>query len=228
MDHTSALKALSAIYARVPAKHYASVLARGEVERLQTGLEKLVALHHAKRPSDTPDAHFLKTTQAAEKLAGEFAAINDRLQGHIRSGLKGIDAAIVERVGLIPNEFAAEFRSIFRSLDQEGRVALLNELVDTADHAMLAAIVSAPAALVGIPQSMQERFRQAAIEKSAPDLIEAQSELLTALDAGLTAYATARDAVGSFSDPVQLKRIMAQEADAVAAQAGFEAAITKS
>jgi hypothetical protein len=196
------------------------------VARVSVGLDSLIALHATRNPTETEGTHGKRVADAATKLSGMIASSRERLHEITREGLAEIDARIGAKVKLVPDNYAAEIRAQFRTLDSSQRVALLAELVENNNGPVLAALVQPPRILTGLTDEMRQRYTEAIISKHAPEEAAARDATMAAFSNSLTALDTAMTGAKSFTDPAKLAAIERGEAAALEAAKVFSNAVT--
>jgi len=194
---------------------------KAEAERLQRGAEALDSVRRNRSPLDTKEAHTLKVAKAARKYEAEIEAARGRAHEIFGRGASEINGRIVEKVDLRPSAFAQEIRTAFRELDSQGKVKLINELVDGNRGPELAAIVDAPSVLTGISDQQRAMYRQAIISKHAADEVDEQEKLSEVFFASLDTAKAATGLVRRLVDPGELAHIEHVDAQAKEASAAF-------
>lgn len=216
---------VSKMYEKMPESYHGS--ARGihaEVQRLRDATGALVRMHTNANPLDSTAAHEKKVADSAKRLSGSVATANERIQEKLREGLRDIGARIDAKVNMKPNEFAAEIRSVFRSMTNTKQIELLGELVKENRGPELAAIIKAPSVLASISPEIQARFEDAMISTHAPQEFNEQSMLQEIFNDSLVVQDVAKETATAYIDPARLAQIERGEAAALAAADQFKAA----
>lgn len=196
-----------------------------EINRLSNGAAALEKLATTRNPMDTPAAHEKRVATAARKYGEEVKAAIGRMGSIVQGGLQDAEQRIAQKVNLVPDGFAAEIRSAFRSMNNGDRVKLLNELVAGNRGPELAAIVKAPSVLTGIDDTLKARYSQLIVSTHAPEESAEQARLTDALEAGIVSTRLGDQVVEAYLDPANLAAIEQGESTARDADAAFASAL---
>jgi len=185
-------------------------------------IDSLQTFAATKHPADTDATHAKKVFKAATKAKKTVKETAERARAMTAELAAQALRDIEVKVPLKPNEYAAEYRAMFRSLDQKSKISTLTELINTKDFALLGAVLNVPPMLAGITPEMQRDFKHHAYTKHAPDEY-AELTALTQLYSEQLDYERAADeAVQAYHDPATLAEIERQEEAARRAQVGFD------
>jgi hypothetical protein len=187
--------------------------------------EALHVLRTTRDPTQTDAAHAKRVQLAVAKFAKDTEAALVRMNKSWANGFENIDARIRAKTKLNPDPaYASEIRHLYRSMSSSERVKLLSELIEGGRGPELAAIISAPKSLTGLPDQQRRQYEAAFISRHAPDEIREQEALQEVFDAALVIEREARGFAAAHSDPRRLEEITRAEAAAAAAQARFDKA----
>ena len=205
--------------------HGATRRMHSEIVRLQNGAAALEKLAATRNPLDTSAAHEKRVATAGHKYSEEIKVSLQRLSGIVQVGAQDVELRIAQKVNLVPDGFAAEIRSAFRSMNTSERLKLLGELATDNRGSELAAIVKAPSILTGIDDALKEKYSQLIASTHAPDESQEYARLMDALEAGIVSTRLGDQVVEAYLDPASLASIESGESAARAADASFANAL---
>jgi len=208
-------KALEAIAERVKGDTPAIRKLQAEVNRLASSAGQLDTVHRNRSPLDTEAAHALKVAKLARQYGSRVTEALNRGLGEWAVSRAELEQRIVEKINLKPDpKFAAEIRSVFRTVDGTKRLEMLGQFVKENRGPELAAILEGPAFLTGISEEQKSAYRASMISTHAA----AEQEELEALDEAAEGFQIANRTASNFAkeltDPGRLAKI---ERDANAA-----------
>jgi len=120
-------------------------------------------------------ANAMDVTAAADRLRSAIASAKKNCDSIIEKYRADEASAQTQAARLIPNEFAAETRSVFRSLSADEKNRLLGDLIAAQDGPTLAALLDAPPMLSGLSSEQSAQYRQSYLDAVAPRDTEAAS-----------------------------------------------------
>jgi len=105
---------------------------------------------------------------AQEKLKITVDTMRDLLRSSITQFRENVKDEQLKSANLMTNEYAAEIRSIYRSLDDAGKAKMLADAFTQHDGATAAALISVPAVLTGINPDRVALLRQQFLDLVTP------------------------------------------------------------
>ncbi|RFC35892.1 MAG: hypothetical protein DID92_2727743813 [Candidatus Nitrotoga sp. SPKER] len=105
---------------------------------------------------------------AQEKLKVTVSAVRDLFCSKITQFRENVKAEQLKSANLVPNEYAAEIRLIYRSLDDAGKTKILADAFTQHDGATMAALISVPPVLTGISPDRIALLHQQFLDLVAP------------------------------------------------------------
>lgn len=105
---------------------------------------------------------------AQDDLKATVDAARDLLRSSIIQFRENVKAEQLKSANLVPNEYAAEIRLIYRSLDDAGKAKMLTDAFTQHDEATVAALIGVPAVLTGISPDRVALLRQQFLDQVAP------------------------------------------------------------
>lgn len=195
---------------------------RGLVSKLSSRAHALKQLAETRDPTRTPEAHEKRVAQAAKELERDIERVTDQANEHHRRAHLQIEEMLEKKVNLVPNEYASEFRAIFRGMETQERLSLIQELVDNNDGPQLAAILKAPKVLTGLTGEQQAQFQQMLYNRHAGEEVKARDTLHNTFSSTLSAVQQARRTSMALTDSQKLARIEAGERAANEAETRFK------
>ncbi len=105
---------------------------------------------------------------AQEKLKVTVDAVRDLFRSSITQFRENVKAEQLKSANLVPNEYAAEIRSIYRYLDDAGKEKMLTDAFTQHDGATAAALIGVPAVLTGMNPDRVALLRQQFFDLVAP------------------------------------------------------------
>ncbi|CAH1904588.1 conserved hypothetical protein [Candidatus Nitrotoga sp. HW29] len=123
---------------------------------------------------ENPDA--MKTTLAISQdivtaqnnLKATIDTVRDLLRSSIIQFRENMEAEQLKSSNFVPNEYAAEIRLIYRSLDDAGKAKMLTDAFTQHDGATAAALIGVPAVLTGMSPDRIALLRQQFLDQVAP------------------------------------------------------------
>jgi hypothetical protein len=105
---------------------------------------------------------------AQDKLKVTVDTVRDLLRSSIIQFRESVKAEQLKSANLVLNEYAAEIRSIYRSLDDAGKEKVLADAFTQHDGATVAALIGVPAVLTGMNPDRVALLRQQFLDLVAP------------------------------------------------------------
>lgn len=130
-------------------------------------------------PYVTPDKHRLELRKTAYSKLRSLTHHGDAIARDIKIRKEEIDRKITEAIGIPEKETsrASEIRAIVRGMKAEERRHLITDAIERKDGEILAAIMTAPTILTGIPETTLAGYRDHAISIHCPDLPKVKQAL---------------------------------------------------
>ena len=197
-----------------------------EVRAIHEAVRGLDAIQKNRSQTETDGAHFLRVSKAAQQAKARFDASVNRLNETLQESARDLDGRIVQRLGLVENQYSAEIRATLRAMPDDKRNAYVREAIDRKDGAFVAAVVNAPSILTGVSDEMKGRYKELLTEKVAPELVAEQSEIFETFSAAMAAVTAAKRAASEVSDPALQISIEISQMRAEEAQRHFDATIS--
>lgn len=188
-------------------------------------LEALEAIAERRNPTETVEAHAIRVSRAAQKALAELDTLGAQADDTRTQAARNLHDQIQARSKLRDGPRGAEIRAIFRQMASEERGKLIEAAIASQDAETLGALLTAPAFLAGIDGDYQSRMRDHYELKVAPELKEALDEALAADESAAVIRRVAREAAMDAQKPDYIARILADQAEAEKAQAGFDDAM---
>ncbi len=195
------------------------------VKRLAARTLALDLMAANRDPTETPEAHTLRMSRAASKLAGAIAEARTDATAALNAAADRLRHAVRESTGLNGDVHrGAEIRAHRKGLKNAERLELIQRAMAARDSETLSAAFMAPAYLSGLSDEIQARFRADYEHDSAPDAFGAFEDYQQVDAVHLTLIKTAEAFIGELLNPAGVARILADQQAASAAQAAFDGA----
>jgi len=121
--------------------------------------DAFLRLTQSNDPTITEGARFKRISEASAKLRSKHSDQVNEIYRAKAFAKEDVQKRINDKVKLVPDQFAAETRQYYRSLDEAGRHKLLRDLALENNGPALAALVDAPKHLTGIQSEHAGRYR---------------------------------------------------------------------
>jgi hypothetical protein len=179
------LQALRALVGRITSNDPTTEKIKSILSRIEKEASGLADLIEKPDTMKSAVANELLTNAEKARLRTLAADSQGKLNNIIATHRAALDAARVQKAKLVPDGFASEIRSVFRSLDTAGKHALLGEAIKTGQAATVAAIVTAPTVLSGLTAQQSAQYREAFLDSVAPNNDAEAGEMQTVCDTAL-------------------------------------------
>lgn len=216
--HQHQLLALRAIAARVPGGGDADSPTAAKVRAILTRLEKevsgLLDLMEHPDPMKSSVAIDLLINQEKARLRDLSTRSRSELDALVSGFRASQEAARRAKANLVPDQYAAETRAVFRALDTEQKNTFLAMSLKAKDSATVAALLSVPPVLSGLTAQQSTEYREAFLDTVAgPSSAGIADEMQSAVDTSLQIVEMVARPAGA-APP-----LAAQMADSLAARA---------
>ncbi|MFC7516598.1 hypothetical protein ACFQUU_16435 [Herbaspirillum sp. GCM10030257] len=183
------IKTLESLIARLPGTE-AGKQASSHLQEIKMLAEAVE--HHRKNPDEmkSEKANSLVVEAARTRLMDAIQKVHVRINALVDAESKALDAQQIRQANLVPDEYAAEIRQVYRSLDESGRLDYLKKAVARGDGAAVAAIVNAPASVTFLTRERADEYRTAFFASHAPVDRAPVDEIRTAADVALRTAST--------------------------------------
>lgn len=188
-------------------------------------LEGLEAIAAKRNPAETPEAHAIRVSKAAAKVAEQIEALQVKADDTRTAAARSLADQIQARSQLQDGPRGAEIRALYRRMTADERMALMQSALSEKDAETLGALLTAPAYLAGIGAEYQSQMRHYYERQVAPELHDALDEVLAADEAVAVVRRVVREAARDAMQPDYIDRILKDQAEAEKAQAGFDDAM---
>ena len=197
---------------------------RSQVTRLASRTQALQGVDENRDPTQPEAAHAKAVAERARELERDAEKAVDEANKAHRQALLQVHEILDSE--LVPNEYASEMRAHFRSLDSKAQMDLFQRLLKGRRSSDVAAILNAPAEVVGLEPEVHGRLREQYYNAVHPEAVAARDALSQSFDTTLTAARTAKRAKMSLTDPQKLRDIERREQMSAQARQTFESAGT--
>jgi hypothetical protein len=136
-----------------------------KLEKEATGLSELVANPDPMKSQVANELLVNAEKARLRDLVAEARQKANQLLGDLQNNR---EAERLQKAKLVPDEFAAEVRSVFRDLNQTEKMRFMSEAIKSGDFAAIAALVTAPPILSGLTAEQSTNFRDSFLERMAP------------------------------------------------------------
>ena len=161
----------------------------GNVKSILGGIanqaESLSTLQNKPDPMKSDMANSMAISAAKSQLKATLEQVSPKLNGFISDYRTNLNANQYQVAQLVPDQHAAEIRSIFRGLDAKGKNEFMKTAIDNTDRASVAAIVTVPVVMSGLSSEAQSLYKTAFLDKVAPMDTSFVDELQTVVDSSL-------------------------------------------
>ena len=148
------------LISRIPEEGQIGAAFRELMQRIETDALVVTELRENPDPMRSALAISKDIATAQAKLKVTVETVRD----HLRSSI----IQFRESVKAVPNEYAPEIRSIYRSNDDAGKAKMLTDALTQRDGATAAALINVPAILTGINADQAAVFRQQFLDYVVP------------------------------------------------------------
>ncbi|BBJ22392.1 hypothetical protein [Candidatus Nitrotoga sp. AM1P] len=156
------------LISRIPEDGQLGTELRELMQRIEKDAFVVTELREHPDPMKTALAISQDIATAQDKLKVTVDAVRDFLRFSIIEFRENVKAEQLKSANLVPNEYAAEIRSIYRSLDDAGKEKMLTDAFTQRDGATAAALIGVPAVLTGINPDRVALLRQQFLDLVAP------------------------------------------------------------
>lgn len=156
------------LISRIPEDGQLGTQLREFMQRIEKDAFVVTELREHPDPMKTALAISQDIATAQDKLKVTVDAVRDLLRFSIIQFRENVKAEQLKSANLVPNEYAAEIRSIYRSLDGAGKAKILTDAFTQHDGATAAALIGVPAVLTGIDPDRVVLLRQQFLDLVAP------------------------------------------------------------
>lgn len=153
---------------RIPEDGQLGAELRELMQRIETDALVVTELREHPDPMRSALAISQDVATAQAKLKVTIEAVRDISRSRITQFRDSVKADQLKLANLVPNEYAAEIRSIYRSLDDAGKAKMLTDAFTQRDGATAAALIGVPAVLTGINPDRAALLRQQFLDLVAP------------------------------------------------------------
>ena len=147
--------------------------------------ESLSALQNKPDLMKSDLANSMALNTAKSQLKATLEQVSPKLNGFISDYRANLNANQYQVAQLIPDQYAAEIRSIFRGLDAKGKNEFMKTAIDSNDRASVAAIVTVPVVASGLTAQTQALYKTAFLDKVAPIDTSYVDEMQTIVESSL-------------------------------------------
>lgn len=189
-----------------------------ETKRLQRGVEALGKASRIRNPMLTDAAHERTMANNAKRLEREIDAALHRIHDYEVQGANDINKRLETALNFNETAHGAEIRSKLQSLDETRRHRMINEIIESGDGTLAAAILKAPPLLVGITAEQQQHYHDDYLRRNAPELLAERDVFLETIGTTRDAIKTAKKAANAYYSPERLAEIDSQESAAIEAE----------
>ena len=156
------------LISRIPEDGQFGAELRELMQRIETDALVVTELRENPDPMRSALAISKDIATAQAKLKVTIEAVRDLSRSRIIQFRESVKADQLKSANLVPNEYAAEIRSIYRSLDDAGKAKMHTDALTQRDGATAAALINVPAVLTGINADRAALFRQQFLDYVAP------------------------------------------------------------
>lgn len=182
------LLAFHALRSRLPADDPTAEQIDAVLHRIETELVGLADLISRPDKMKSEMANDLLVNQEKARARDVIARSRGELTTLVTAARSSQEAARLEKAKLVPDAYAGEIRSVFRALDPAGKAKFMGEAIRAGDAPVIAAIVTAPSILSGLPAEQASQYRESYLNSISPNSTAAADEL-EAICAGALAVA---------------------------------------
>lgn len=186
------LAAISALLKRIPGDSGTATELRIALQRVEKEAAALAGIVPDAMKSDAANSMILNAEKA--RLRELIAKASEQCRVLIDREKATEQSKLAERLALVPNEFAAEVRSVFRELSPEKQNEFMATSIAAKDAATVAALVDCPTILCGLPAERQAAYKLSYVESVAPSVQSETAEMQSCVN-GIIATA------GSLAQP---------------------------
>jgi len=187
MSHIQSLTILRALIGRIPNDTSISeklVFLMNRIEREASGVIEVM-----NNPDPERSALAIDRIINAEKASLRAEIGNARREAYplIASWRAQQDAARIQKANLVPDAFAAEIRSVFRTMSWPAKLQFMTDATSLLDGATVAAVLNAPPVLAGVTPEQLAQFREAYLNKTSKSSEQVAASMQSAVDTFFTA-----------------------------------------
>lgn len=198
-----------------------------QFHKIRLAIESLDRLHANADPTLPREAHVARVGRSAQQLNSKLDSFRSALGSAYSLASGKLSSEAIERLGLKESRYAEEIRRRVIVMTVSERTQFVTDLAhDPKAGSVIAALTSAPGILHGIDMDILRAVEQDFIERHAPDITQAQTELDSALDLANAALRTAGVMSLEYQDAGELDRISKAQDSAAQAQKQMNEALS--
>lgn len=199
---------------------------KGEHNRLLSGLDAIVHIRANPNIAETPAAHILRLSKAANKLKDEAAKAKTKAFNNYLQYKTAITSELMSVTGMDkPSPYASEIRAAVKGMEMKDRLEYLRQLAESGDGSSFAAIINAPEILTGVPRNIADDYSKVLFKSKAPELVQMESDVTEAMDIMEQTLQQIDMLSQEYSDPVTVSQIEEEIRKSLDAQAKFDSAM---
>lgn len=202
-DHQ--LRALRALLEKLEGNDSTTEKIRSIIVRIEKEASSLFEIVSHPDPMKSAVAIDLLINQEKARLRDLVAKSRGELHSIIGGFRAANDAARLAKANLVPDQFASEIRTVFRSLDYTGQMKFMAEAIQAGDASIVAAIVTVPAVLTGLPAAQIDQYRESFLNSIAPNRKSVTDEMQAIADAVCSTAEAAAQPVGAGSPTAETR-----------------------